>query len=136
MVLGREPNEIVEEIAGSMPIWVEKLNLVVGLSAITFSVISLNCKYTELVAWCFLGIIFLVFLAIKHYFPPHIKSLRQKKNKSELEYVILKGVEAHFFGFKNMFFSSSLYWVGICLLFAIANGAKGLFLDKVLPLLM
>ena len=133
-VLGRSPHEIVQEISEAMPTWVEKLNLIVGMAAITFSVIALNSKYTELVAWAFLIVTFLVVFAIQHYFPPHIKDLRKKREKSDLEYVVLKGVEAHYFGFKNTLLNLSLYWVGLCFLFAVANGFKGLFLQKILPL--
>lgn len=134
-VLGKAPSDVVSEIAEAMPTWMEKLNLVVGMAAITFSVIALNSNYTEAVAWCFLGVILLVARAIEHYFPPHIKELRKKRQKSDLESIILKGVEAHYLGFRSTFSSLPLYWVGVGFLFAVASGAKGLFLQKILPLL-
>ena len=134
-VLDRDAEEVVDEIAHAMPNWFEKLNLYVGSGAIGFSVIALNSSYTEIVAWSFFIVVFLIVMAVKHHFPPHIKELKRKHNRSNLENVVLKGVYSHFLGFRGSFFSLLLYWFGLCFLFAVANGFKVLFLQEILPLL-
>lgn len=132
---GLEPHEIVGDVANAVPEWFEKLNIVVGLWCLGAAIMCFKSEHPELYAWLSIIVMFLILVALRRYFPPHIQELRKKKNKTDLEQVILKGCQSHFFGIKTSLLPLSLYWIGFGSLFAIASGFKGFFLTKVLPLL-
>jgi len=73
--------------------------------------------------------------SIRHYFPRNLKLLRNKKEKTILEKVVLKGVESQFLGLSKIVVGGFVYWVGLLSLFAVANGFKTVLLTKILPII-
>lgn len=127
--------EFIEQIKKDLKIWFEKLNLVVGAVALGFASIAYKTNHSELLGWFFIAIIFAFYSSIKHYFPEDLKRLKNKKNKSEIELVVLKGVESHFLNIRKSFKEAPLLWIGIASLFAVANGFKNFFESKIIPLI-
>ena len=124
--------KIIEETKEDLKTWFEKLNLIIGLTAIGFAGFFFKSKHPEIFAWFFIIVIFITLYVIRHYFPTSIKKLRAKKNKSEAEIILLKGMEAHFLNIRKSFKEAPLYWIGMLLLLAVANGFKEFFSSKIL----
>jgi hypothetical protein len=135
-VLDSTADEFVREMAEQFPTWFEKLNLVVGMGAITFSVLCFKSDYPEIYALLSLIVVFGLMASVQHYFPPKLKHLRNKNGKTNLEIVILKGVESHYLGLSKMVFGGFIYWLGLLSLVAVASGFKTLWLSKILPWLI
>ncbi|WP_143247732.1 hypothetical protein [Alloalcanivorax xenomutans] len=135
LVLGRPVDEVIKEIGEAFPVWFEKLNLIVGLTSLTFAVLAYKSARPELFGWLLLIVIMGVVYSIRHYFPKLHRELRKKKNKSELEVVVLKSLEARYLSMSRTFIDGPIYWVGIGALFAVANGFKVFATQKLLPLL-
>ena len=134
-VLGQRPSEIITKISNAFPVWFEKLNLVVGLTALGFAVYAFKSEHPEIYGWFFILAILVVMFALRHYFPKDLKSLRKKKDKSLLESVVLKGIESHFLSMRKSLVEAPVYWIGLGSLFSVANGFKAVFVSKVLPFL-
>jgi len=133
-VLKMLPYEFIEKMENDIPTWFEKMNITVGLTSLGFASLAFKSDYPELLAWCFIIVVFGVSYSLRHYFPQDLKRLRKKDEKTILEKVILRGVESEFLRFKKVIFDGFVFWVGLLSLFAVASGFKTLLLIKILPL--
>jgi len=130
-----QAHEFVNEMEDQFPTWFEKLNLVVGLVSLGFAALAFKSDQPELVGWFLFVIVLGVMYSIRHYFPRNLKLLRNKKEKTILEKVVLKGVESQFLGLSKIVVGGFVYWVGLLSLFAVANGFKTVLLTKILPII-
>jgi hypothetical protein len=60
LVLGKSPIDVIKGVGDAFPVWFEKLNLVVGLTALGFATIAFKSARPELYGWLFFIIIWVL----------------------------------------------------------------------------
>ncbi|MDL1971523.1 MAG: hypothetical protein LWW94_11295 [Candidatus Desulfofervidaceae bacterium] len=128
-ILYKNPQKFVENIKRKTSLWMKKLNTIIGLTSFLIALSCLGTNCPQFYAWIGISIIFILQYSIRHFFPEEIKLLRQKENKNDFEEVILKGIEAHFFGIRETFKEAPIFWIGFSFLFLVAVG----FIPKIAP---
>lgn len=91
------------------------MNNTIGVFAFSFVLSCLgtaNPKLYAAVSLVFLG--FLTYFGNKS-FPETIKQLRNK-NRTELEDIILKGIESKYFGLRNLTIKNTIFFIGFLFL--------------------
>lgn len=110
--------KVKEEVAA----WRVFLNNTIGVLSFGFGLGCLGTSKPKIYALISLAfVMFLTFTGIE-LFPVTIKKLREKKNKTEIEEMWLKGLEKHFFGPRVLIMGYIVYLFGFAFLSCIAAG--------------
>lgn len=122
LVLEQKPDEFIKKLKKDLDTWVEYLNDIVGALAFTLAVASLGTNHPEIIARISLAFIILIMLIRQSHFPRTLKELRRKKDKTDLEIIVQKGIEAHYFSVTTSIVNGAVYFVGIIALLIVAFG--------------
>ncbi len=123
-VLGRLPEEVVEEISRNIPRWRRFVNDVIGVFSFSFAVGCLGTHHPQIYASISFVFIFVMMYTKRHLFPASIMRLREipNRDRTDMDQVLLRGAESHFLGFIRSLVEVPLYWVGLLFLFAVLSG--------------
>jgi len=119
---GLHPSKFVDECIKEASKWNKHLDKIVGGLAFTLALASTGTPHPRSYGSISLVFVALVWFKSTHIFPESIKKLRNKKGKSDLEFVILKGIEAHVFSLRKTVSEAPVYWVGLMALGFVAIG--------------
>ena len=128
-------HDLVEEISRQTSGWFRKLNEAVGLTAFTLGLGCLWSEQPEFYGWVSFAFVLLLMWSLRSYFPQRVREIRNNKNRSEIEEVVAKGIEAHFFSARKTFKETPVFYVGLIFLWLVANGLHGFLNNKIFPLL-
>lgn len=124
LILNALPEDIVLKTGKKTKIWFKQLNNIIGATSFALALGCLGTNHPKIYGTISLIFIFAIVFTINNHFPSEIKELRNKKNKSDLEQVLLKGMEAHFLGFRKTLKEGIVYWVGIGFLLSVIIGLE------------
>jgi len=128
------PEEIVSDIGEKISTWFSHLNEIIGATSFALGLGCLGTAHPQIYALLSLFFVFGLIKAIARYsFPNNLKKLKDKKNKSDLEEVLLKGMESHFFNLRKTFIEAPVYWLGITFLIFVFAGLND-FINTIMRL--
>lgn len=99
--------------------WQEFLNLTVGTLSFTMGLATLSVKHI----WAWFALAFLIALVFPQMkkWPPTLKGLRDKKDKTDRERIIYRGLMDEFFGFSALLKNFAAFWIGVAFLLFVAT---------------
>lgn len=124
--------EQIEAVKWETEKWQEFLNLTIGMLAFTMaiSILGLKPKLQIFGAWAAFCFLVALILPNMRRWPPTLRALKDKKNRTEAEEIIFKGLMAQFFGASAILKNFSAYWIGMAALIALGLGC-GEYLEKI-----
>jgi hypothetical protein len=124
-------NEDLEKIKMEVAGWQEYLNITIGVLTFTLAIAIAGLKAK--IIWTSLAYFFLIVLVLPNMkrWPPTLKYLKNKKDKTEQEEIIYRGLLDKFFGVKALLFNFAAYWFSLLVLGLVGFGATD-WLEKTL----
>lgn len=110
------------KIRGEVSQWQDFLNTFVGVISFSIAIAIAGLKAKFL--WSCLSVVFLMCLVFPQMkkWPPTILALKKKKQRTDRETILYKGLMDEFFCFKAIVLNFSAYWFGVLMLIAVGAG--------------
>ncbi len=122
LVLGKAPEDIIHIAKQEAKPWLNYVNMTAGLLAF---VAAMACAFSahpkRLSLLCLVLIVAARKLALS-FRPLALNELREKSHKSELEWVVLKGIESEVMGRRKSITEAPAFWIGLATLVATMLG--------------
>jgi hypothetical protein len=123
-VLGMSPEDIVAIAEREMRPWLYYVNVTTGIVAFVAAIVCASAGNPQLLSLICLIVIAAAREIVFSFRPEVITRLREKFHKTELERVVLKGIESELLGRHRSFAEAPALWVGASALIAIACGVS------------
>ncbi len=129
LVLGKAPEDIIHIAKQEVKPWLNYVNMTTGLLAFCAAMACAFSAYPKSLSFlCLVLIIALRKIALS-FRPFAVNELREKPHKSELERVVLKGIESELMGRRKSITEAPAFWIGLATLFAMMLGVPDTLTD-------